>query len=93
VIVFDEATSALDNENQSKIVSILEKYKSEKTIIIVAHRLSTIVGADKIYVIENGKNIAEGTHKKLMRSCKKYKELYELEEQSAEVSNIEGTED
>lgn len=93
VIVFDEATSALDNSSQNKIVEMLEKFKEDKTIIIVAHRLSTIVGADKIYVIENGKNIAEGTHKKLMRSCKKYKELYELEEQSAGVSNIEGTED
>jgi ABC-type multidrug transport system fused ATPase/permease subunit len=44
-------------------------------------------------VIEEGKNIAEGTHKKLMRSCKKYKELYELEEQSAETANVEETED
>ena len=93
VIVFDEATSALDNSSQNKIVEMLEKFKENKTIIIVAHRLSTIVGADKIYVIEDGKNIAEGTHKKLMRSCKKYKELYELEEQSAESSNIEDTEE
>ena len=60
----------------------------EKTIIIVAHRLSTIVGADNIYVIEDGKNIAEGTHRKLMSSCKKYKELYQLEEQNATVSDI-----
>ena len=93
VIVFDEATSALDNSSQNKIVEMLEKFKEDKTIIIVAHRLSTIVGADKIYVIEDGKNIAEGTHKELMRSCKSYKELYELEEQSADVSNIETTED
>lgn len=83
VIVFDEATSALDNENQSKIVSILEKYKSEKTIIIVAHRLSTIVGADKIYMLKNGVVCGEGTHKELMKNCADYKELYELEENSA----------
>ena len=88
VIVFDEATSALDNENQHKIVEVLESLKETRTIIIVAHRLSTIVGADNIYVIEDGKNIAEGTHKKLMRSCKKYKELYQLEEQNAIASDI-----
>ena len=83
VIVFDEATSALDNENQSKIVDILEKYKSEKTIIIVAHRLSTIVGADKIYMLKDGVVCGEGTHKKLMQTCADYKELYELEENSS----------
>lgn len=89
VIVFDEATSALDNENQNKIVEVLESFKVTKTIIIVAHRLSTIVGADKIYVIEDGKNIAEGTHRSLMKSCESYKELYELEEQSLEDIKIE----
>ena len=83
VIVFDEATSALDNENQSKIVDILEKYKSEKTIIIVAHRLSTIVGADKIYMLKDGVVCGEGTHKQLMQNCTDYKELYELEENSS----------
>ena len=88
VIVFDEATSALDNASQKKIVEMLDEFKKDKTIIIVAHRLSTIVGADNIYVIEDGKNVAEGTHKKLMRSCKKYKELYQLEEQSATVSDV-----
>ncbi len=87
VIIFDEATSALDNENQSKIVDILEKYKKDKTIIIVAHRLSTIVNADKIYMIEQGKVCGEGTHKDLMKSCSAYKELYELEENSAHVEN------
>lgn len=87
VIIFDEATSALDNENQSKIVDILEKYKKDKTIIIVAHRLSTIVNADKIYMIEQGKVCGEGTHKHLMKNCSAYKELYELEENSAHVEN------
>ena len=83
VIVFDEATSALDNTSQNKIVEMLEKYKQDKTIIIVAHRLSTIVGADKIFMLEDGKVIAEGTHRELMRICPSYKELYELEELSA----------
>ena len=90
VIVFDEATSALDNENQHKIVEVLESLKETRTIIIVAHRLSTIVGADTIYMIEDGKNIAEGSHRSLMKLCKSYKELYELEEKSSKnIENLE----
>ena len=85
VIVFDEATSALDNNSQKKIVEMLEKYKSEKTIIIVAHRLSTIIIADNIYMIDGGKVIANGTHKELMKNCKEYKELYKLEEENAVI--------
>ena len=83
VIVFDEATSALDNNSQNKIVEMLDGYKKDKTIIIVAHRLSTIVGADKIYMIDEGKVIASGTHKQLMKTSKEYHELYKLEEKSA----------
>lgn len=83
VIVFDEATSALDNESQSKIVDLLEKLKEDKTVIIVAHRLSTIINSDKIYMIDDGNVIAEGTHAELMSNSKKYKELYELEENGA----------
>lgn len=86
VIVLDEATSALDNENQNKIVEVLENLKSTKTIIIVAHRLSTIVGADKIYMIEDGKNVANGTHKELMKNCEAYKTLYLLEEENAKLA-------
>ena len=89
VIVFDEATSALDNESQKKIVEMLETLKNEKTIIIVAHRLSSIVGADKIYMLDSGKVLSSGTHKELMKKCKEYKELYKLEEESAKV-DIEG---
>ena len=89
VIVFDEATSALDNESQSKIVEMLEKYKSNKTIIIVAHRLSSIVNADTIYMLQGGKVIAKGTHKQLMSTCKEYHELYELEEKSATIVSDE----
>lgn len=84
VIVFDEATSALDNESQKKIVEMLDGYKKDKTIIIVAHRLSTIVGADEIFVLDAGKVIASGTHKWLMKNCEKYNELYKLEEMNSE---------
>lgn len=84
VIVFDEATSALDNDSQKKIVEMLESYKKDKTIIIVAHRLSTIVNADNIFMLDDGKVIANGTHKFLMKNCEKYNELYKLEERGNE---------
>lgn len=87
IIAFDEATSALDNKSQGALVEEVDKLKDEHTIIIVAHRLSTIVNADKIIVIDDGSVVAEGTHKQLMKSCKTYKELYESEEKASELEN------
>lgn len=80
IIVFDEATSALDNESQGLIVKAIESLKKDHTIIIVAHRLSTIVGSDKIVVLDGGKILDQGTHKELFRRCKMYKDLYKSEE-------------
>ena len=86
VIVFDEATSALDNGSQNKIVELLNSLKNDKTIIIVAHRLSTIIGADKIYMLDNGEILNHGTHRELMKNCEEYKNLYELEEKEAKLN-------
>lgn len=79
IILFDEATSALDNETQAKIQNAISNMKGEYTILIIAHRLSTIVNSDRILYIEDGKIMAEGTHKELLKTNKKYKELYESE--------------
>lgn len=76
IILFDEATSALDNENQSKIKQAINNLVKDHTIIIVAHRLSTIIDADIIYLIEDGKLIDEGTHNELIKKNKTYKKLY-----------------
>lgn len=76
IILFDEATSALDNENQSKIKQAIDNLVKDHTIIIVAHRLSTIIDADIIYLIEDGKLIDEGTHNELIKKNKTYKKLY-----------------
>ena len=81
IIIFDEATSSLDNQSQSKIVEVLDSMKGTHTIIVVAHRLSTIVDADKIIMIDGGKMLQEGTHKEMLRNCKEYKELYLSEEE------------
>lgn len=79
IILFDEATSALDNETQGKIQEAINNLKNEYTIMIIAHRFSTILNCDKIFFIENGKIIDSGTHKVLLNRCSEYKNLYESE--------------
>ena len=76
IILFDEATSALDNESQEYIKSTIDTLVKDHTVIIVAHRLSTIIDADVINVIDDGKLIAAGTHRELLKTCQVYKNLY-----------------
>ena len=80
IIIFDESTSSLDNFAQENIKRSIDNLKGKSTIVIVAHRLSTVVDCDKILVLDNNKIIAEGTHKQLIKSCNVYKELYKTEE-------------
>ncbi len=77
IILFDEATSALDNETQTSIQEAIRNMKGNYTIIIIAHRLSTVVDCDKIYVLSEGNIKGEGTHKELLETCPEYKKLYE----------------
>ena len=79
IILFDEATSALDNNSQEFIKKSIDNLVKDHTVVIVAHRLSTIIDADIIYVIDDGKVIASGTHKNLLKSCDYYKNLYKTE--------------
>ena len=79
IILFDEATSALDNETQSKIQEAINNLKREYTIMIIAHRFSTILNCDEIFYMEDGKIIDSGSHKQLLKKCKQYKQLYETE--------------
>ena len=83
VILFDEATSALDNESQEYIKESIKDLSKDHTIIMVAHRLSTIIDADIIYVIKNGKVYAKGKHDELMQKCDYYKKLYTTESKIA----------
>ncbi len=76
IILFDEATSALDNESQEYIKKTIDDLVADHTVVIVAHRLSTIVDADTIHVIEKGKLVGSGKHKELLKNCSAYQNLY-----------------
>ena len=76
IILFDEATSSLDNETQREIRQSIRNISKDFTIIIVAHRLSTVIDCDRILVLDKGKIVEEGTHKQLINDSKIYKELY-----------------
>lgn len=84
IILFDEATSALDNESQEYIKRTIDNLSKSHTVVIVAHRLSTIIDSDLIYVIDKGKLIGSGTHKELLKKCDVYKNLY-LNESSDKI--------
>ena len=76
IILFYEATSALDNNSQNYIKKTVDDLVYNHTVIIVAHRLSTIMDADVIHVVDKGKVIATGKHKELLKTCNLYKNLY-----------------
>ena len=79
IILFDEATSALDNNSQDHIKRTIDELAKDHTVVIVAHRLSTIIDADVIYVVDGGKIVGEGTHEDLLKTNKIYRNLYETE--------------
>ena len=77
IILLDEATSSLDSESESVIQKAIENLTKNKTTIIIAHRLSTVMNCDKILVFENGKIVEEGKHEFLVNNSSIYKKLYE----------------
>ena len=72
ILLFDEATSALDARNEKIIIENLDRFFRGKTVIVIAHRLSTVKSADKIVVLEKGEITEEGTHESLLRSRSGY---------------------
>ena len=79
ILVFDEATSNLDSESEDKIRASLEEVAKERTVIIIAHRFSTIRNADKIFVLDAGTIVEEGNHEKLIAKDGLYKMLWTLQ--------------
>jgi len=77
IILLDEATSSLDADTESKIQQAIKFLTKNRTTIVIAHRLSTILNSDTIYVIDNGKVVAEGNHNELLNNSAIYKNFYE----------------
>ena len=79
ILILDEATSSLDSISESLIQSALSAVMKGRTSIVIAHRLSTVIAADKIMVIENGVITETGSHEELIETSRKYRELYETQ--------------
>ena len=79
ILLMDEATSSLDSVSEKMVQDAIEKLSKNRTTLVVAHRLNTIQKADLIVVMENGKIIQTGTHKKLLSTKGKYKQLVEMQ--------------
>ena len=84
VILLDEATSSLDPENEVEIQTALSELVKEKTVVVIAHRLRTVVNADQILVLKDGKLEESGTHEKLMEKNGLYRQLYQIQQESSE---------
>ena len=79
VLLLDEATSALDVESERMVQAALERLMRNRTVLVIAHRLSTVQHADRIVVLERGRVVATGSHGELMDREGPYRRLYELQ--------------
>lgn len=79
ILIFDEATSSLDTESELLIQKAIDNLLSGRTVVVVAHRLSTIRNADQILVIDKGRIVEEGSHNYLVANSSLYKKLYEMQ--------------
>ena len=79
ILLLDEATSSLDAISEDAIKTAIDNISGNKTIIVIAHRLSTVRNADRILFLEKGRIENEGTHKELIRNNEKYKKLADLQ--------------
>ena len=72
ILILDEATSALDNESETQIQKIIDNLKNKVTVLVIAHRLSTVISADRLLVVDDGRIIEEGSPKDLLNNKNSY---------------------
>ncbi|KKR89091.1 MAG: ABC transporter related protein [Candidatus Uhrbacteria bacterium GW2011_GWE2_41_1153] len=79
ILVLDEATSALDSKTEHDLQAALKIAMTGRSTIVIAHRLSTVMDADQILVMDKGKIVAQGTHEELIKTCAIYKEFWTIQ--------------
>ena len=94
ILLLDEATSALDSKTERQVQAALDKLTQDRTTIVIAHRLSTVIAADIIFVMESGKIVEQGTHSELIAKKGSYAKLYEVQfaGQAEEINSTEANE-
>jgi subfamily B ATP-binding cassette protein MsbA len=91
ILILDEATSALDSESESLVQSALQNLMTGRTVLVIAHRLSTVRRADRIVVIEDGRIADIGSHEELMNKLGTYRRLYDLQFVDLELPKMNET--
>jgi ATP-binding cassette subfamily B protein len=84
ILVFDEATSSLDSHTEQAIGNTLSEVAENHTTLVIAHRLSTVVNADRILVMDQGSIVEQGTHRRLLESAGAYAAMWELQQRERE---------
>jgi ATP-binding cassette subfamily B multidrug efflux pump len=90
VLLLDDSTSAVDVETEARLQAAMARHRPEQTRIVVAQRISTVLGADRILVLDDGRIVAQGTHESLLASSPIYREIYESQLEHGAVTHGDG---